>query len=93
MMALLQARRMLRASVEQAPDGTYYLTLKARSWEKPRESTSLAMKTVAFYVASNLGLLRSDGTTNFMSTSSDALVTLTAKITFPQSTVLLRQGR
>ena len=69
----------LRASVEQAPDGTYYLTLESQVMGEAQRINVLGDENGGLYVASNLGLLRSDGTTNFMSTSSDALVTFDGK--------------
>ena len=38
----------LRASVEQAPDGTYYLTLESQVIGEAQRINVLAMKTVAF---------------------------------------------
>jgi len=66
-MALLQSlEEWLRASVEQAPDGTYYLALESQVIGEAQRINVLGDENGGLYVASNLGLLRSDGTTNFM---------------------------
>ncbi len=69
----------LRASVEQAPDGTYYLALESQVIGEAQRINVLGDENGGLYVASNLGLLRSDGTTNFMTTSSDALFAFDGK--------------
>jgi flagellar hook-associated protein 1 FlgK len=64
----------LRASVEQAPDGTYYLTLESQVMGEAQRINVTGDENGGLYVAHNLGLLNSDGSTNFMTTAEDALI-------------------
>jgi flagellar hook-associated protein 1 FlgK len=64
----------LRASVEQAPDGTYYLTLESQVMGEAQRINVTGDESGGLYVASNLGLLNSDGSTNFMTAAEDALI-------------------
>ena len=64
----------LRASVEQAPDGTYYLTLESQVMGEAQRINVSGDESGGLYVAHNLGLLNSDGSTNFMTAAEDALI-------------------
>jgi flagellar hook-associated protein 1 FlgK len=64
----------LRASVEQAPDGTYYLTLESQVMGEAQRINVTGDENGGLYVAHNLGLLNSHGSTNFMTMAEDALI-------------------
>jgi len=64
----------LRASVGQATDGTYYLALESQVIGEAQRINVLGDENGGLYVANKLGLVKSDGTTNFMMTSEDALI-------------------
>lgn len=69
----------LRASVEQAPDGTYYLALESQVIGEAQRINITGDENGGLYVASNLGLLNSDGSTNFMTLAEDALISFDGK--------------
>ena len=64
----------LRASVEQASDGTYYLTLESQVIGEAQRINVMGDENGGLYVANSLGLVNSGGKTNFMTTAEDALI-------------------
>jgi len=64
----------LRASVEQASDGTYYLTLESQVIGEAQRINVMGDENGGLYLATSLGLVNSGGRTNFMTTAEDALI-------------------